>query len=189
MEHRILWKLLDYDTNVEFMSLVYKVHIDSQSGKKISQMFQKQKEIHEKTKQFLSEFNVTEWRKDSFSFFGGVGCVFFPKGTYIDDKIWKRSIDGYIPRANRKNRELRKRFDDLPKVSREEWNNLANFKSIFGTIGIFKDKAKTYYWVSLPDESMDFKVTDYVPPKDFIEVLQSDYLNELDKIRNNGRKK
>lgn len=129
----------------------FKVLKTSKIGNNITNILKKADECREAQIKLSKELGFKSWRGGYWSAWGGISCVFFDNTP--DTKLWKKQDDGWFPKLNSKaGKELGKKFDELPRVSRRELNDTIDFKEPgFEKIGLNWSN-DNYYGVMAQDD-------------------------------------
>mgnify|MGYP006444623869 CR=1 FL=1 len=148
--------------------MYFKTFRISDTGKKFKKVEEKASKAFEDQKLLADELGFKSWREGYWQAFGGISCVHFDNEP--DAKLWKKNLDGYLPKLNTKaGKELQKKFDDLTSVSYDELNKCVGFDGApFKHIGV-NFNHKNFYGFAVGDD-WDFKV-----PEDCEEITLTEY--------------
>lgn len=154
--------------------MFYKTKQDTETGRKLQQLFVQKFEIDHAVKVFVDKVGGSQYLVDSSYAAGGIRAL---------DKVsnmtgWKRSKKsehkgGYVPdRKTKEGKELYQEMSELPRLDGREFNLAVGFSSIFSRIGCFFDSSSGFYFLEVSTSKYD---NEYQPPADCIEIVESEY--------------
>lgn len=157
--------------------MFYKTPKTSETGKKFVALFEKIKAAGKVMKEFLDEWNTTTYRPGGFDIEGSIATVIF-EGTVPDKTLWipiTGRKDEYKPnRRTKAGKELQKRIDELPRVSRTEVNMCIGWRQHFSNIG-FRDGVEIVGF-TVSEKYLFDEEDPVIIPADCIEITRTEYL-------------
>lgn len=152
----------------ESASIYYVTKIDSPVGKRMKAIHDKMTECFRFQKALAKEFGFYQWSRSDFHAYDCITSVFFKNDP--DIKLWKKVGEGeWMPRLNLKaGKEIQKKFDAQPIVTRRELNECIGYKDKFvRRIGFAISKTHAGFivgddWkVKIPKECKEVTFTQY----------------------------
>jgi len=156
--------------------MFYKTPKTSETGQKFEALFDKMRASAKAMKDFLDEFNTTQYRPGGFDIEGCIGTVVFVD-TVPDKTLWS-PITGreheYKPnRRTKAGKELQERINKLPRVTRTELNACIGWRQHFSNIG-FRDGVEVVGF-SVTKKHLFDEENPVIIPADCIEITYSEY--------------
>lgn len=154
------------------MDRYYKIAKDSETGKKLAELVSRLEDFKATRNKFADKYGVRGVRHCEI-YLASVASVVFKDETSIDKDSWKRSPDpqGYIPKNNPKNNELKKDWQELQSKSilRYKLDEIVGGTDQFVHCGFHYGKEDYFFIYTSCPEKYDF-------PSDVIEISNLEYL-------------
>lgn len=154
------------------MDRYYKIAKDSETGKKLAELVSRLEDFKATRNKFADKYGVRGVHHYEI-YLASVASVVFKNETSIDKDSWKRSPDpqGYIPKDNPKNNELKKDWQELQSKSilRYKLDEIVGGTDQFVHCGFDYSMEDYFFIFTDKPEAFDF-------PSDVIEISNIEYL-------------
>lgn len=146
--------------------MYYKTRVDSETGKKFTELQNKKDLLHNQNKQLAEKYGFSQWTVWSFG--RDIATVLFDEEP--DGKLWHKNKDGsYRPSKKVKaGKEIDKEFKSVSRLEMEDHNYPVGLKDPFKRIG-FNLTRKDFYGFEVGDD------WEFEPPTDCEEITSIEY--------------
>lgn len=154
------------------MDRYYKIAKDSETGKKLAELVGRLEDFKATRKKFAEKYGIRGVHHYEI-YWASVASVVFKDESSVDKDSWKRSPDpqGYIPKRNPKNKDIKKEWQELQSKSilRYKLDEIVGGKNQFIHCGFHYGKEDFFFINTSSPEEYDF-------PSDVIEISNLEYL-------------
>jgi hypothetical protein len=159
--------------------MYYKVPKSSPTGERLTALQERMKAANDAAMELIKSIGAETFRYGHWTIAGGVSSIIFPAGKPEKSELkhWKRGkLKGeYMPSERTKQgKELIAKLRSLPRVDRNDLNNIVGYHDKFNVCGIMWNREMDYYLVEFM-ENWKYEV-----PADGEELTRSQYV-ELSK--------
>ena len=151
----------------------FKVEKGTKTFDELEKVFVKMKDCNKQALELIESLGFTQFGVSNNGIAGGISCIVSktkPDGFRVVGKPYQNLY--YPKKAN--NKELLQKFDELPIISYEEFNDTIGFKAQFSSLNYHRafgiKKVKDVYLIDIDNKCK------YTPKSDMIEILESVYL-------------
>lgn len=154
--------------------MYYKILKSSPTGQQLAAICERMTEANDRALKLVESFGAETFRPGHWTIGGGISSIIFPEGKPEKSELkhWKTGAQKgeYLPsERTQKGKQMGQLIEALPRVFRNELNQIVGYSHKWNVVGILWNKGRDYFLISFM-EHWEYSVT-----PDCIEITHSEY--------------